>query len=223
MTQTTWLMLAIAVVAVVIGFLVGRLTAPRERQYQETRSELERTQKERDELRSQVEDHFQHTAALFGNLSRDYRALYLHFAEGARSLGLGEEPARRLIEEARAPADVPQPDTPGEPPIDAAADTGARRPETAPGADGEAPAEHPSEAAATDEPAPRTEAAEPDATAETADTERAAGAGQADQGSRAGADDDTEVERERAPEPERPAADAPAAEERPQEQRRAGE
>lgn len=107
MTQTIWLMLAIAVVAVVIGFLAGRLSAPRERQFQETRSELERVEKERDELRDSVESHFQHTAALFGNLSRDYRALYLHFAEGARSMGLGEEPARRLIEEAREPSAEP--------------------------------------------------------------------------------------------------------------------
>lgn len=216
MTQTTWLMLAIAVVAVVIGFLVGRLTAPRERQYQETRSELERTQKERDELRSQVEDHFQHTAALFGNLSRDYRALYLHFAEGARSLGLGEEPARRLIEEARAPADAPQPDSPADPPIDAAADTGAKRPETAPGGDGEAPTEHAAEAATTDETAPRTDGA-----AETADPERSAGAGEADEDTRAGADQDTRADQESEPKP--PPEDTPAAGERPQEQRRAGE
>lgn len=104
MTQMHWLMLAIAILAAVGGFLAGRLTAPREKQYQETRAELDRIQRERDDLRASVEDHFQSTAALFGNLSRDYRALYLHFAEGARSLGLGEEPARKLIEEARAPA-----------------------------------------------------------------------------------------------------------------------
>lgn len=131
MTQTTWLMLAIGVVAVVIGFLAGRLSAPRERQFQETRSELERVQKERDELQDSVESHFQHTAALFGNLSRDYRALYLHFAEGARSMGLGEEPARRLIEEAREPTEEPAAE-PEAAPAGAALD---------PAATGDAPAE----------------------------------------------------------------------------------
>lgn len=157
MTQTMWLMLAIAVVAVVIGFLVGRLTAPRERQFQETRSELERVQKERDELRDSVENHFQHTAALFGNLSRDYRALYLHFAEGARSMGLGEEPAQRLIEEARASADAPaDPEAATEkPPIDPEPEPAGDRARAE--ADDAPEAEDKTEAEAKSRPAPAKE------------------------------------------------------------------
>jgi len=189
MTQTTWLMLAIAVVAVVIGFLAGRLSAPRERQFQETRSELERVQKERDELRDSVENHFQHTAALFGNLSRDYRALYLHFAEGARSMGLGEEPARRLIEEAREPVEetADGPDAPAGDPLQP--DSGTHGP-AAPAAAGAEPrtrgdtdtttaagteAEPPSEAETTAAETPRMD----DGGAETTDTRAAENAGDA--------------------------------------------
>jgi uncharacterized membrane-anchored protein YhcB (DUF1043 family) len=142
--ETLFLLLLAVAGAAVIGFALGRFSAPGERNCQLLQTELDRTRDELGAVRNKVDDHFSESARLFGTLAHDYHALFDHFAETARELGLDERETRDLLSPAmrRLPAGETRPDT----------------------ADNEAAAheESPAEAAQTPrEPEPDTPAAEP--------------------------------------------------------------
>lgn len=92
-----------ALVGLVIGLLIGRLSAPGDRQCEELREQRDETQRELDRMRQQVDSHFGESARLFANLAHDYRALYEHFADSASQLGLSEGERRDILVSATKP------------------------------------------------------------------------------------------------------------------------
>lgn len=92
-----------ALAALVIGFLAGRLSAPRQRECDELRDQRDDTQRELDRMRQQVDQHFGESARLFANIAQDYRALYEHFAQSASELGLSESERQDILASATKP------------------------------------------------------------------------------------------------------------------------
>jgi uncharacterized membrane-anchored protein YhcB (DUF1043 family) len=111
--ETLFLLLLAVAGAAVIGFALGRFSAPGERNCQLLQTELDRTRDELGTVRNKVDDHFSESARLFGTLAHDYHALFDHFAETARELGLDERETRDLLSPAmrRLPAGETHPDT----------------------------------------------------------------------------------------------------------------
>ncbi|AKE52673.1 ZapG family protein [Kangiella geojedonensis] len=75
------LILIAAVAAFFIGRWHGLSTGTKE-----LTKELESKDKELDELKSGVDEHFDETARLFSNLTEEYKAFYQHLASGANKL-----------------------------------------------------------------------------------------------------------------------------------------
>lgn len=99
-----WLLGGLATAGVLlIGFLLGRLTAPGDRECEALRNERDKAQQELTDMNERVNQHFGESARLFGNLAHDYRALYEHFAHSARDLGLSEGERREMLESAIRP------------------------------------------------------------------------------------------------------------------------
>lgn len=104
--ETLMLVLIGAAGVALIGFAIGRFSAPGERNCQTLQTELDRTRDELSSVRDRVENHFSESARLFGTLAHDYHALFDHFAETARHLGLTERETDELLSPAmrRLPA-----------------------------------------------------------------------------------------------------------------------
>lgn len=79
------LILIAAVAAFFIGRWHGLSTGTKE-----LTKELESKDKELDELKSGVDEHFDETARLFSNLTEEYKTLYKHLATGANKLSKRE-------------------------------------------------------------------------------------------------------------------------------------
>lgn len=79
------LILVAAVAAFFIGRWHGLSTGTKE-----LTKELESKDKELDELKSGVDEHFDETARLFSNLTEEYKTLYQHLATGANKLSKRE-------------------------------------------------------------------------------------------------------------------------------------
>jgi uncharacterized membrane-anchored protein YhcB (DUF1043 family) len=111
--ETLFLLLLAVAGAAVIGFALGRFSAPGERNCQLLQTELDRSRDELDAVRNKVDDHFSESARLFGTLAHDYHALFDHFAQTARQLGLDERETRDLLSPAmrRLPAGETRPET----------------------------------------------------------------------------------------------------------------
>ncbi len=114
-----------ALAALVIGFFVGRLTAPSLRKNEGLRRERDDAQRELDRMREQVDQHFGESARLFANLAHDYRALYEHFAASAGELGLSDSERQEMLVSATKPlptdAEISVPAAPEPSPEDPAA------------------------------------------------------------------------------------------------------
>ncbi len=136
-----WGSVAAAVVMFLVGMCAGAWLrrsdrAARER-VAELESEIEQLGSRLESEREAVAKHFDRTSELFGDLTREYTALYSHLAEGARELcpqrtpeigrGLGEElpaalsagatggaggPGIASAEEASNAQDAPDPSAP---------------------------------------------------------------------------------------------------------------
>ena len=138
-----------------IDTLVKELEAARaETQAAETRgreldAELAASREEIDASRAGIDTHFEGTAALFGRLAQDYRALFDHFAESAERLGVSDAQTRALVDGVRekllaepaslaenadaGDATAPVEDGSGEPGADVASETTVERSEAAAG------------------------------------------------------------------------------------------
>lgn len=96
-----WVLSIIAImVALVIGFVGGRLSAPRHRQVEAMEQERDSAREEAEAVRAEVNRHFEESARMFGKLASDYRTFFQQFAQTAQNLGLSEGRARELLEEA---------------------------------------------------------------------------------------------------------------------------
>lgn len=182
-----------ALVAGALGFLLGRraVQAADRTRVEELEGELEAARSRAEErerelegelgaARAGVDQHFEASAELLGQLARDYRALFEHWADGATRLGGSATRAEAIIEQARERLLIGEPEGDGP---DAAADAPADE------ADEEKQVSAAAEAS--------TEVAAPDARI------RAAGSGPAEA---SGTEEDSAASSGDA----RPAADAPA-------------
>ena len=118
------------VLALAVGFALGRFAHPAQRRCRQLEAELAALKGRFDGYKEEVGQHFARTSELVHGLTLQYRAVYEHLAEGARSLcpdrpvSLGRgveaallaEPAERTVEGAheRTPeaADAPEAATP---------------------------------------------------------------------------------------------------------------
>lgn len=92
------LIIAIALTAAaVIGFYVGRHTAPGKRQVDSLQEELEQNRRQMADYRQSVNRHFEKTATLFTNMAGSYRDLYDHLRESYGTLT--DTPGRPLLPE----------------------------------------------------------------------------------------------------------------------------
>jgi len=81
-----WLIsIAALVVGAVIGFLMGRSGGGSQRQA-ELAVKLEQKQKELDDYKAEVSQHFEKTASLVNNLTSSYKDVHEHLATGAQGL-----------------------------------------------------------------------------------------------------------------------------------------
>lgn len=102
MTAEWWLVvvIAVAVVAAIAGFLGGRASAPSERRVRQMEQERDAARAEAGQVQSEVARHFEESARMFGRLADDYRTFFEHFARTAQNLGMSEGRARALLHEA---------------------------------------------------------------------------------------------------------------------------
>ncbi len=96
-----WVLSIIAIVlALVAGFIGGRMSAPRQRRVEAMAQERDAAREEAEAVRAEVNRHFEESARMFGKLASDYRTFFQQFAQTAQNLGLSEGRARELLEEA---------------------------------------------------------------------------------------------------------------------------
>ncbi len=86
-----------------IGYAVARKGAPKQTELDAMEAELEEARQQAESVQSNVSEHFEQSALLFGKLAADYREFLDHFSESAQNLGLSEARARELIEQGFQP------------------------------------------------------------------------------------------------------------------------
>lgn len=96
----------LAIVAAGLGLALGRRQPRAEdlARIAELEAELAAARSSAESTKGDVDEHFEASAALFGRLARDYRALFEHWADSATKLGVSEHRATAIIDQARAPA-----------------------------------------------------------------------------------------------------------------------
>jgi uncharacterized membrane-anchored protein YhcB (DUF1043 family) len=94
----------VAIAAAGLGLLLGR-RQPRARdlaRIAELEAELAAARSSAESTKGGIDEHFEASAALFGKLAQDYRALFEHWADSATRLGVSEDRAAAIIDQARA-------------------------------------------------------------------------------------------------------------------------
>jgi len=127
--ETTTLLIAIAclLVGLALGAMLARFFSPQQKKQRELQETLQRTEDQYHLYQQDVADHFVKSAAVFRELSQNYRVLGEQFADSATRLGSPE--MGRQVLEAASPAAAAQPpphtwsSTPAEPPKDYAPST----------------------------------------------------------------------------------------------------
>ena len=100
-----WIVILVAASALSggIGYYFARKSAPKQSDIEALTAELEEARKSSASVASNVNEHFEQSALLFGKLAADYREFLDHFSSSAQSLGLSESRARELIEQGFQP------------------------------------------------------------------------------------------------------------------------
>lgn len=89
---------ALFVLGLGLGLLIGRRTSPSARHQRETELKLDQVLQDKKAYEDEVVEHFTDTAKLLNNLTERYRDVHNHLAKGASSLcqGRGPVPLERL-------------------------------------------------------------------------------------------------------------------------------
>ena len=189
-----WVLSIIAIVlALVAGFIGGRMSAPRQRRVEAMEQERDAAREEAEAVRAEVNRHFEESARMFGKLASDYRTFFQQFAQTAQNLGLSEGRARELLEEADPNLIARQAGGSGNPAADAAqADTATAGSRAQGGGETEATPTESTTTAGTDEAPSSADTDEPSGDAEGQAAGGRPGAGEGD-----GAPTDSDAERDR--------------------------
>ncbi len=78
--------IAIGVIAVIIGFFIGRFSSGEGKEKKVNQQRLEKAEQALAEYRESVTAHFQGTAQLIERMNENYREVYHHLAQGAQQL-----------------------------------------------------------------------------------------------------------------------------------------
>lgn len=98
MDQTT-LLLLVALVAFVVGIILGKLlssSSAGNKEREQLAQDLAASREELDEYKSQVTEHFAKTAELVNNMTESYKDVYRHLAESSEQLGANEQYRMRI-------------------------------------------------------------------------------------------------------------------------------
>lgn len=91
MTDVNWEMIIFIIIAGLVlfaglGIFIGTRISADKKRIRELEGELSAAKKELETYRISVNDHFKKTSELFSRMTDSYKAVYLHLAEGARTL-----------------------------------------------------------------------------------------------------------------------------------------
>lgn len=86
-----------------IGYFWAKKRAPSQARLDALAAELDEARSQSESVQSDVNEHFEQSAMLFGKLASDYREFLEHFSNSAQTLGLSEGRARELIEQGFQP------------------------------------------------------------------------------------------------------------------------
>lgn len=87
---TLFVVIAVALIAALLGFFIGRATGDQQRIKDDYEARLQKAEHELMAYRQQVSEHFHGTAQLVEQMNDNYRAVYQHLAKGAQQLAQGE-------------------------------------------------------------------------------------------------------------------------------------
>ena len=73
-------------IGILLGVVIARRTRHKKTHIRELEEQLAQSREELADYRTQVDDHFMITSELVDQMTASYRAVYLHMAEGARTL-----------------------------------------------------------------------------------------------------------------------------------------
>ena len=97
--QSVWLVIVISLAAgAVIGIVGYRLFAPSLKEADKVKTELDAVKEEMANYKASVNQHFDKTSELVGDLTQSYVKVYQHLAEGSQALG-GSKAFTNLLEQ----------------------------------------------------------------------------------------------------------------------------
>jgi uncharacterized membrane-anchored protein YhcB (DUF1043 family) len=104
MTIEVWILALIAatVTAGAIGFVAGRRRSTEHQRINALETELKDAEQRLREMDEGINEHFEESAELFGQLARDYRKFFQHFATSAGKLGVAEDRTDAMLASAQA-------------------------------------------------------------------------------------------------------------------------
>ena len=116
--------IALLVLGLGIGMLLGRRTSSAGQKYREVERKLDQVLQDKKAYEDDVVEHFTDTATLLNNLTESYRDVHNHLAKGAATLCQGEGPVSLgRLEDGRAGAEIPAHLADIQPPLDYAPKT----------------------------------------------------------------------------------------------------
>ena len=86
-----------------LAYSMARRGAPSQAQLDALAAELDGARQEAESVQSNVSEHFEQSAMLFGKLAKDYREFLEHFSTSAQALGVSESRALELLEQGYQP------------------------------------------------------------------------------------------------------------------------
>jgi len=99
---------AVLIVGLGVGLLLGRRTSPADQKYRDVERKLDQILQDKKAYEDEVVEHFTDTAKLLNNLTESYRDVHNHLAKGAATLCQGEGPVSLdRLEDSRDTAQIP--------------------------------------------------------------------------------------------------------------------
>lgn len=111
--------LAVSLVGALLGWLAGRRTSPGAKKYRALTLKLDQVIQDKKAYEDEVVEHFTETAKLLNNLTKSYREVHNHLAQGAADLCQGKGPVSlEHIQNRSDPAEIPANLVHIQPPLD---------------------------------------------------------------------------------------------------------
>lgn len=110
---------ALLILGLILGWLMGRRTSASGQKYREVERKLDQVLQDKKLYEDDVVEHFSETARLLNGLTESYRDVHNHLARGASNLCQGEGPVSlERLENNSDPAEIPANLAQVQPPLD---------------------------------------------------------------------------------------------------------